>query len=394
MARVRRESGAPVRIGFDVSQTAERMAGCGIVADQFLRHLVRASPSDDFIPYPVFGNYRHPEFAAATRPEAPNVITSQFGMTWAALNEGWDASGDISAFLVHPDIVHANNFFCPRNLSAPVVYTLYDMSQIECPEFHTERNRLNCFNGLFEASLHARHFVAISDYSRRAFLKWFPHVAPDRVSVVYPAARSSITAPVEQDALAGVLRRFGLTPDGFWLTVGTIEPRKNYGVLLEAYAALIAQAPGHDLPVCIAGQAGWLESSLEPRIRQLGIGDRVRCLGFVEDAELAALYRSCFAFLYPSRYEGFGLPVVEALACGAAVVAMRSTSLPEVVGVAGMLVDPASPTAYLEAMKQLVMEPERRAALRAAALGQAARFSWQRGAAALLEVYRSAAAHP
>lgn len=381
-----------MRIGFDVSQTTERLAGCGIVADQFLRHLVQSSPLDDFIPYPVFGNYRHPAFAAATQPQAPNVVTRQFGMTWAALNEGWDAPGDISAFLGNPDVVHANNFSCPRHLSAPVVYTLYDMSPIECPEFHTESNRLTCFNGLFEASLHARHFVAISESSRRTFLQWFPHVAEDRVTVVHLAARPSIAAPVTDAAAAAVLRKFDLEPDAFWLAVGTVEPRKNYGHLLEAYAALLARTPGHDIPLCIVGQAGWIESSLEPRIRQLGIGDRVRCLGFVEDAVLAVLYRRCFAFLYPSRYEGFGLPVVEALACGAAVIAMRSTSLPEIVGDAGILVDPESSAGYLDAMTQLVSEPHRRAELRAAAPGQAARFSWYRGAAALLDLYRAIAA--
>jgi glycosyltransferase involved in cell wall biosynthesis len=382
-----------MRIGFDVSQTAERMTGCGIVADQLLRHLVPASPSDVFIPYPVFGNYRNPEFAAATRPEGPNVVADQFRLSWAELNQAWDApAGDVRAFLGDPDVVHANNFSCPLDLPVPVVYTLYDMSQIECPEYHTERNRLACFKGLFDASLHADRFVAISEDSRNRFLKWFPHVAPERVSVVYLAARPSIAAPPTEEEVESVLRRFDLTPDGFWLAVGTIEPRKNYGLLLDVYAQLIARLPGHVSPLCIAGQPGWVESSLAPRIRQLGLDDHVRCLGFVEDTELAALYRGCFAFVYPSLYEGFGLPVVEALACGAAVVAMRSTSLPEVVGGAGMLVAPGSPAAFLAAMKQLVLDPVRRAEMRATAPQHAARFSWQRSAARLLDLYQSVAA--
>jgi glycosyltransferase involved in cell wall biosynthesis len=382
-----------MRIGFDVSQTAERMAGCGIAADQFFRHLVQASPSDVFIPYPVFGNYRNPHFAAATRPDGPNVVTDQFHLSWAELNRAWDApAGDVRAFLGHPDVVHVNNFCFPLDFPIPVVYTLYDMSQIECPEYHTERNRLTCFNGLFDASLHADRFVAISEHSRTRFLKWFPHVAPERVSLVYLAARPSIAAPLTGEEVDSVLRKFDLVPDGFWLAVGTIEPRKNYGFLLEVYAQLIARLPGRVSSLCIAGNAGWIESSLAPRIRQLGLDDHVRCLGFVDDAELAALYRACFAFVYPSLYEGFGLPVVEALACGAPVIAMRSTSLPEVIGGAGMLVTPRSSAAYLDAMKQLVLEPSRRAELRAAAPQQAARFSWQRSAAALLDLYQSVAA--
>jgi glycosyltransferase involved in cell wall biosynthesis len=320
-------------------------------------------------------------------------VADQFHLSWPELNQAWDApAGDRRAFLGHPDVVHSNNFSCPLDLPVPIVYTIYDMSQIECPEYHTERNRLVCFNGLFDASLHADRFVAISEHSRTRFLTWFPHVAPERVSVVYPAARPSIAAPPAEEEVDSVLRKFDLMPDGFWLSVGTIEPRKNYGLLLEAYAQLIARMPGHARLLCIAGQAGWIESSLAPRIRQLGLDDHVRCLGYVEDAALAALYRACFAFVYPSLYEGFGLPVVEALASGAAVITMRSTSLPEVIGDAGMLVEPGSPAAFLDAMKELVTEPRRRVELRALAQQQAARFSWRRSATTLLDLYQAVSA--
>ncbi len=379
-----------MRIGFDVSQTAERMAGCGIVADQFLRHLVQASPRDVFIPYPIFGNYRTPDFVRACRPQAPNVVTDHFRLSWEELNRNWDAPcKELTAFLGRPDLVHANNYFCPRDLGVPLVYTLYDLSQIECPEFHTERNRVNCFSGLFDASIFADHIVAISEHSRRTFLEWFPHFDPDRVSVVPLAARPSIAQKPPDDEIRKVLERYDLAPDSFWLAVGTIEPRKNYGLLLDAYARMMGECPDSVMPLCIAGQAGWLESSLEGRIRSLGIGDRVRCLGFVEDADLAALYRTCFAFLYPSWYEGFGLPAVEAMACGTAVIALRTTSLPEVVGDGGILVSVEDVDRYADAMQSLVRSPARRAALRAAASAQAARFSWSRSADMLLDIYRS-----
>jgi glycosyltransferase involved in cell wall biosynthesis len=139
--------------------------------------------------------------------------------------------------------------------------------------------------------------------------------------------------------------------------------------------------------LCIVGPSGWIESSLAQRIAQLGLTDSVRCLGFVEDAELAALYRGCFAFVYPSRYEGFGLPVVEAMACGAAVIATRCTSLPEIVGSAGLLVDPESTGGYFDAMLTLSTDEARRQALRAAGSEQAARFSWPAAANTLRAIY-------
>jgi glycosyltransferase involved in cell wall biosynthesis len=376
-----------MRIGFDVSQTAERMAGCGIVADQFLRHLVAGCPDDTFIPYPVFGNYRHPEFVKATRPDAPNVATDQFELSWHAVVAPWSADGDLRDALGDPDVVHANNYSCPPAIRQPIVYTVYDLSAIEAPQFHTEQNRTVCFDGMFDASIRAAHFVAISQYSRSRFLHWFPHVEADRISVVPLAARSSLTTPPTSDVANRTLGRLSLEPDGFWLAVGTIEPRKNYAALLEAYAELRRRNGRATVPLCIVGSGGWIESSLTQRIAQLNLADSVKCVGFVEDAELAALYRSCFGFVYPSRYEGFGLPVVEAMACGAPVIATRCTSLPEIVGTAGLLVEPESTGGYFDAMLTLVTDEPRRRALGYAARHQAARFSWAAAASDLREIY-------
>ncbi|MBM3772667.1 MAG: glycosyltransferase family 4 protein [Acidimicrobiia bacterium] len=377
-----------LRIGFDVSQTAERMAGCGIVADQFLRHLAEVCPGDTFIPYPVFSNYRHPDFVRATRPLTDNIDARQFGLSWPEIVTPWDQPGpDFAAFLGTPDVVHANNYAWPRAVACPVVYTVYDMSAVEAAQYHTEHNRMVCVNGLFEASLGASWFVAISAASRDRFLHWFPHVPAARVSVVPLAARPSLTVNLPDADVDRMLARFGLEREAFWLAVGTIEPRKNYAALLEAYALLQQRVGGALPPLAIAGLKGWLESSLEPRIKRLGLDAHVQCLGFVEDIELAALYRSCLAFLYPSRYEGFGLPVVEAMACGAPVIVSRSTSLPEVVGDAGWVVDIDGISEYAEAMYTLLTDRGRREAQRAAARARAATFSWTRSAAALRDVY-------
>jgi glycosyltransferase involved in cell wall biosynthesis len=375
-----------MRIGFDVSQTAEAMAGCGIFQDAMCRHLVEVAPEHTIIPYPVFEGYRHPDFKRATRPDAPNVQAIHHDRSWRALHAGWDATGSRFEFLGRPDIVHSNSFGCPRDLGAPLVYTVYDLSPIEHPEYHTEENRIVCFNGLFNAALHADACVAISAFTRERFLHWFPHVAPERVTVIYPAARPSLCEQVSEAADARALKKFDLAPDAFWLAVGTIEPRKNYPLLLEAYARVRRSHP--DMPdLCIAGQAGWKESSLEPRIRALGLADRVRCLGFVPDEHLAALYRHCLAFVFPSHYEGFGLPVIEAMACGAPVIASHVASVPEVVGDAGLLIDPASVDDLARAMTMVLKQEGYREQLKAQARQRAARFSWQAAARDALAVY-------
>jgi glycosyltransferase involved in cell wall biosynthesis len=375
-----------MRIGFDVSQTAEAMAGCGVFADELCKHLVRVATEHTIIPYPVFDGYRNPAFRKATRPSASNVLPLHHDQTWAALNAGWDAPGSRHDFLGRPDVVHSNSFGCPRHLGAPLVYTVYDLSPLDHPQYHTEENRLVCFNGLFEAALYADAFIAISKFTRDRFLYWFPHVDPARLTIVYPAARPSLSAPASATDDAGVLRKFGVTSDQFWLAVGTIEPRKNYPLLLEAYARVLREHP--DTPeLCIAGQAGWKESALEPRLRALGLTDRVKCLGYVPDAELAALYRRCLAFVFPSHYEGFGLPVIEALACGAAVIASRVTSVPEVLGDAGLLIDPTSVDDLAGAMTLVLTDAACRARLRERAVHQAARFSWLDAARQLLNVY-------
>ena len=373
-----------MRIGFDVSQTAEAMAGCGIFAAELFRAMAAVAVDDTLIPYPVFAGYRHPNYRRAVRPGSPNVEALHHDLSWSALNAGWDSSEDRHDFLGRPDVVHVNNFSCPRRLGAPIVYTVYDLGPIEHPEFHTEANRLVCFNGLFEASLHAAAFIAISSFTRERFLHWFPHVDPARVTVVRLAARFGVAAREAEDV--AVLTRYGLSPERYWLAVGTIEPRKNYGLLIDAYERLVQLMPDAP-PLCIAGQAGWKETAIGDRVERAGLSDRVHCLGFVPDEDLAAIYRRTTALVFTSHYEGFGLPLIEAQACGAPVIAVRSSSVLEVVGDGGVLTAPGDAEALASAMGALASEPERRRQMRASALRHAATFSWSAAALRTREVY-------
>jgi glycosyltransferase involved in cell wall biosynthesis len=173
-----------------------------------------------------------------------------------------------------------------------------------------------------------------------------------------------------------VRARYGLGEGPFILSVGTVQPRKNYGRLVEAFHRLDES----DLTLAIAGGKGWLDDPLYRQIEALGLGERVRLLGFVDDADLPALYSAARVFAFPSLYEGFGLPPLEAMACGVPVVASRASSLPEVIGEAGLLVDPLDVEALASALRRALEDEDLRHTLISRGLAQARRFSWAESA--------------
>lgn len=375
-----------MRIGFDVSQTGDAKAGCGYFADSLIRHLAELDRENAYLLYPAVGNgFWDPDYRRTTRQIArPNFSRRLESLTHAECAELWlRPPPDFEARLGDPDVVHANNYFCPRGLrGARVVYTVYDLVAADHPEYITEENRLTCFNGLFDASIYADLLVAISEHSRRRFLETFPHYPADRVRVVYPGSR--FRAGGTDGTLASV---DGLVTDRFWLSVGTLEPRKNLRRLLLAFARLSAET-GEPRALVLAGGRGWKEEGLEEFVSGLGVRDSVRILGYVDDLALRWLYGNCFAFVYPSLAEGFGLPVVEALSLGAAVITSDTTSLPEVAGLAALAVSPHDEGAIAAAMQRLADDPALRDALRHRATEQAARFSWEKAAGEVLKVYR------
>jgi glycosyltransferase involved in cell wall biosynthesis len=381
-----------VRIGFDVSQTGAGKAGCGFFADSLVQALAAVDAENEYVLYPAFGTgWWDPDHARTTRRIArPAFRRGPEGMSHQESQELWrHPPADLEARLGAPDVVHANNYFCPRGLAhARTVYTLYDLVPLDHPEYLTEANRLVCFDGLFEASLRADLLLAISAHSRARFLAHFPHVPGERVRVVHPSSRFEDGRPPRAEAAPP-----GLEVGGFFLSVGTLEPRKNLRRLLAAFARVSA-AGDTALPLVLAGGRGWLEEGLEEHVASLGLRDRVHVLGYVDDETLRWLYASCFAFAYPSLVEGFGLPVLEAMSLGAAVVTSDRTSLPEVTGDAALAVDPADTDALAAALRRLAREPALRDTLRQRAVARARTFSWAGAARQTLELYREALALP
>jgi glycosyltransferase involved in cell wall biosynthesis len=382
-----------MRIGFDVSQTGQAKAGCGYLADSLIRQLVEIDANNEYVLYPTFGNgVWDPGWPKTTaRPERPNVRIGLGHRTREALDAFWRTPpAELEARLDDPDIVHANNFYCPTTIRrARIVYTLYDVGYLEQPELSTEANRVACFDGLFNASLHADHLLAISAYSRGQLLATFPHYPAERVSVAHPASRfpTGLATAKRPRALEGIER------EGFWLAVGTLEPRKNHERLVRAYCRLAADL-GNVPPLVLAGGRGWLSGPLERTLEEPLRRGLVKRLGYVSDTELEWLYANCFAFAFPSLDEGFGMPALEAMSLGAPVVVSNAASLPEVVADAGIQVEPRDEDALFMALRRVTTGEIDRRELRQRSRARAREFSWRKTAEHVIDVYREVHAEP
>ncbi|HKI04513.1 MAG TPA: glycosyltransferase family 1 protein [Thermoanaerobaculia bacterium] len=277
----------------------------------------------------------------------------------------------------------------PLRCPVPAVATVHDLTALLFPEVHTFKVRWSLLPFLRPSFERARRLVTISQATARDLAFHFPQCA-EKIRVVYPGIDPEFR-PGEPEEIAATRREVG-APQGYILYVGTLEPRKNVGALVDAWAALKAADPQVP-PLVLAGPYGWGSERLARRIAALA-SEGVVSLGRIERSRLVRLFQAARIFVYPSLYEGFGFPAAEALACGVPVIASNSSSLPEVVGDAGLLVRPGDAGALAASLRSLLSSPERAAALAARAAGQAGRFRWDRAAAEMETVFLEALASP
>ncbi len=379
-----------MHIGFDISQTGSGKAGCGYFAHAMIKAMLELAPEHRYSLFPSFGDFYFDTLMPVRSPYSGRSV--QYGprhLSWETARVFWTGS-DTEASLGIPDIVHANNFWCPVQLaSSRIIYTFYDMSFVVDPAWTTEANRVGCFDGVFRSAMAADWVVAISEASRAHYLSVFPHFPEDRIHVIYPCSRfaDSTLEGKRPKALKDM-------PVGsYWLSVGTIEPRKNQRRLAEAYARYLALG-GAPMPLVLAGGKGWLMKDFQKHLSELGIAAHIVMTGYVSDEELIWLYRNCYTHLYPSLFEGFGLPVLEGMQFGAPTLTSRSTSIPEVAGNAAILIAPEDTEGWAQAMLRLAANRAERDQLSAVAREQAGRFDWKRSAASLLQLYEEALASP
>jgi glycosyltransferase involved in cell wall biosynthesis len=288
-----------------------------------------------------------------------------------------------------PDLLHVQ-YTAPLGCSVPVVVSVHDVSFLEHPEYFTRARALQLQWTVRRTVKRAAKILTGSDFSRAAILKVYGDLDEDQV-VVVPNAAASDFRPISREAAAATVREaFGIGGP-FLLSVGDLQPRKNQIGLIRAFAKLVRAYPQLKHTLVLCGKETWFAERVREAAHSSGVDDRIKFIGFVSDADLLQLYNACDLFVFPSFYEGFGLPALEAMACGRAVVCSNTSALPEVVDSAAILFDPYAQEEIVRALADLLLDAELRTRMERLGLQRAAHFSWQKTAQGTLDVFRDVA---
>jgi glycosyltransferase involved in cell wall biosynthesis len=285
-----------------------------------------------------------------------------------------------------PDLLHVQ-YTAPVGCPVPVVVSVHDVSFLEHPEYFPWPRAQQLQWTVRRTVQHAAKVLTGSEFSRKSILKVYGDLDEDKV-VVVPNAAAPEFRPISREAATATVRdRLGI-PTPFVLSVGDLQPRKNQIGLIRAFAKLVRAYPQLKHNLVLAGKETWFADRVREAARESGVDDRIRFFGFVPDEDLLPLYNACDLFVFPSFYEGFGLPALEAMACGRAVVCANTTSLPEVVDGAAIVFDPYAVDEMVRAIADLLLDAELRARMERLGLQRAAHFSWQKTAEGTLDVFR------
>jgi glycosyltransferase involved in cell wall biosynthesis len=282
------------------------------------------------------------------------------------------------------DLLHSPDFIPPAFGYRRSVITVHDLNFLYYPQFLTAESR-RYYNGQIAWAVRRADHILADSHATKADLISMLNVAPEKITVVHLAADPACRPLTEAEARK-IVAKYGLEP-GYPLFVGTLEPRKNLPGLLQAYR-LLRDARVTDGPLVLVGGKGWLYEDVFERVEALHLTEHVRFLHDVPDEDLPGLYSAAGVLTTPSFYEGFGLPALEAMGFGIPVVVSDRASLPEVVGEAGLLVNPDDPEDIARALGRVLTEEPLHARMRERGLTQAARFTWDKAARETLAVYR------
>ena len=369
------------RVAIDVCRAVgHQVTGVGRYVTSLVRGMSRIpdAGTTEYLLLPGFGPFVHPEYLKPLDFENPD--RGRFTVYRGPV----PAFSSADTVVPGLSLVHCTSNAWPEHVNAPALMVAYDLTFLTHPQYHTEENIRLCSGNFERAARSGAHFCAISENTRQDLIRLY-HVPAEKVSVTYCGVDLQRYFPRPEEEVRALRERHRL-PARFFLFVGSLEPRKNIGA---AIAALAACTP--DTRLVIAGAKGWSNSELHDAIA--AAGDRVMFIGYLDEAELPALYSAAEATVYPSLYEGFGYPVVESMACGTPVITSDNSSLTEIAtGASLLLADPRDPKQIAEAFARIRDDAPLREKLRQAGLERARRFSVERMAEETLHLYGRLAA--
>ena len=364
-----------MRFAVDAHAIGRHLTGNEVYIRSLLGGFAEIDKKSEFITY-------------VSEPGAERWIPRRFavrqvsGNPWSRL--GWDLTQLVRAD--RPDLIHVQYTAPLHTRGVPTVVTVHDVSFLEHPEYFTVARRSQLRLTVGRTVKRAARILTVSEFSRDAILRAYD-IRPDRVSVIPNAANPEFRVVGRERAQKSVRAQLRFDAP-YVLSVGDLAPRKNQIGLIAAFSKLLTEHPHLKHHLVLTGKETWFTPKVREAARSCGFASRIHFTGFVSDEELLELYNACECFVFPSFYEGFGLPILEAMACGRAVACSNTSSMPEVADGAGLLFDPHRTGEITRAMKDILLDAELRGRLERLGLQRAALFTWKKSARATLDVYR------
>jgi glycosyltransferase involved in cell wall biosynthesis len=370
-------------IGIDYTAAYEQGAGIG----RLVRQLVAALAQEDTqTPYRLF-------VAGATRRQLPPPPGQNFAWFPTRVTPLWFARLWYRARLYYPvesfvgsvKLYHATDFTLPPHLPwTKTILTVHDLSFVRTPETSHPILKRYLDRVVPWSVRRADHVIADSQATKDDLVTLYS-VSPEKISVLLSGVDPRFKRVNDLLFIQRLREKYGIPDSDYIFSIGTIQPRKNYLRLIQALHRLGDEFG--QIKLVIAGGKGWLDAPIYAAVQALGMEERVKFIGFVDDDDLPALYSGAILTAYPSLYEGFGFPILESMACGTPVITSNLSSMPEVAGEAALMVDPYNIDVLAEGLRVLLTDKELRATLIERGYRQAALFTWQEAARHLREIY-------
>lgn len=368
-----------MRIAIDAHAIGNRQTGNEVYVRNLLQRYVRLEPGNEYLAYVSPGAAREVPKRVRTREVSANPFMRLGFQLGAHLRQD------------RPDLVHVQ-YTAPLGCPVPIVVTVHDVSYLEHPEFFSAFRQRQLSITVENTVRRAARIVTCSDFSRRAIASAYG-LDPDTIRVAHNAAAPGFRRGDRQQAKATVLKHFNIS-EPFLLCVGNLQRRKNQAGLIQAYTSLIQAHPEHRQHLVFVGKDTSQAAEIRSLARHSPARDRIHFTGFVPDEMLPAFYNACDLFVFPSFYEGFGIPLLEAMACGCPIACSNRTAMPEVAGKTAVLFDPASADSMGQALHDMLANLDLCQKLGESALERSRSFSWDATARTVLDVYQEVAGVP